>query len=173
MKGRGRERGEEGCGGGAVGYFHTRCLCVCVCVCACVRACGGCVVFVPEIPPPPGTSGDRSEEDLSILIMPSSITPLISMTSADSCKGRTNILVVKGDTTVRVEAGTSFHSGRQCLEHEREILQVIKQIVLLNVVVLHKSTLLPILMEIKEKGVEKRRFLVVEVENWNHFRVQK
>ena len=37
MKGRGRERGEEGCGGGAVGYFHTRCLCVCVCVRACVR----------------------------------------------------------------------------------------------------------------------------------------
>ena len=74
---------------------------------------------------------------------------------------------------MRVEAGTSFHSGRQCLEHEREILQVIKQIVLLNVVVLHKSTLLPMLIEIKEKGVEKRRFLVVEVDNWNHFRVQK
>ena len=39
MKGRGRERGEEGGGGGAVGYFHTRCLCVCACVRACVSAC--------------------------------------------------------------------------------------------------------------------------------------
>jgi hypothetical protein len=80
-EGRGRERGEEGGGGGAVGHLHTRCLCVCVC--ARVRACVRVVVvwcLYLKIPPPPGTSGDRSVEDLSILIMPSSITPLISMT---------------------------------------------------------------------------------------------